>query len=304
VIGLDFPGLRLVASYVNDGLLQPFITRPSGIAPEQLVFNFKQLIEKTNFATIMRCVLSCLQEQYQRPVDIEYAVDIEESGGRTHFKVILLQCRPLSQHEVDTTQKIPVNLLEADKIFSAHRLVPQGIVERIRYVVMVKPAYNQLVEPHARLEVGRIISRLNEALAGQRFILMGPGRWGSSNVYLGVKVSYSDIYNSRALIEIAMPDESGGMPEMAYGTHFFQDLVESKIFPLALFPSEPHTLFNWEFFDDAPNLLPDLLPADADWVDVITVIDVAAESKGRLLEIIMSADEDEALAYLKDYAEQ
>jgi hypothetical protein len=89
---------------------------------------------------------------------------------------------------------------------------------------------------------------------------------------------------------------------MAYGTHFFQDLVESKIFPLALFPQEKETVFQWEFFEHAPNVLPDLLPDDAAMGDVITVIDVLANTGGRLLEIIMDADQDYALGYLRPYA--
>jgi hypothetical protein len=70
----------------------------------------------------------------------------------------------------------------------------------------------------------------NKRLEGEKFILMGPGRWGSSNIDLGIKVSYADIYNTSMLIEIAVA-RNGITPELSYGTHFFQDLIESNIYP-------------------------------------------------------------------------
>jgi len=88
-----------------------------------------------------------------------------------------------------------------------------------------------------RVELARVVGRLNKALEGKPFILLGPGRWGSSNAQLGVPVSYADIYNSRALIELAVGPE-GLVPDPSYGTHFFQDLVESQIYSLALATSE------------------------------------------------------------------
>jgi hypothetical protein len=196
---------------------------------------------------------------------------------------------------------VPKNIPDADKLFFTNRQVPEGVLERIRYIVHVKPdAYRRIAEPFMRLEVGRVVGRINEALKERNFILMGPGRWGTSNALLGVKVTHADIYNCRALIEIAFSDGSSS-PEMAYGTHFFQDLVEAKIFPLALFPSEEGSFFNWNFFNKSPNMLPDLFPFEAEWANIITVIDVPQVTNGRLVEIIMDADHDEALGYLKLY---
>ncbi len=94
---------------------------------------------------------------------------------------------------------------------------------------------------------------------------------------------------------------SNAVPEMAYGTHFFQDLVEAQIFPLALFPDDPGVIYNWDFFDYAQNVLPALLPDDADLSDVIRVIDVPAEAGGRHLEIVLDGENDEGLGYLRMY---
>ena len=301
VLDPSFPAMRLMASQDEGDYLQPFATISLLAEPKRLVFTFDQLLQGTQFPKVMRYLLASLQKRYQRPVDIEYTVDVTETWPEAKFRITLLQCRPLSQHEVFSTQRIPRDISDADRLFTAHRQIPEGLVERIRYIVYVKPAYMNIDTNERRLEVARVIGRVNEHLEGERFILMGPGRWGSSDIFLGVKATYADLYNTRALIEIAIPNQSGGTPEMAYGTHFFQDLVESKIFPLALYPYDPPSYFNWDFFDTAPNLLPDLLPRDAGFQDIITVIDVSALTDGKQLEIIMSTDEDEALGYLRNY---
>ena len=131
----------------------------------------------------------------------------------------------------------------------------------INYIVYVDPErYLNLADPSRKLELGRLIGRLNERLEGQRFILMGPGRWGSSNPDLGVKVTYADFYNTRALVEIGWA-HGKSRPTLSYGTHFFQDLVESNIYPLAIFPGEAGNPFSASFFETAINALPVLLPA-------------------------------------------
>jgi hypothetical protein len=301
VIDADFPALRLVASQDTGESLRPFITRPTRLDPSRVVLTFEELARHKPFTSTMRCLLAFLEKCYRHPIDIEFAVNVTQDWPEIKFHISLLQCRPLSEHLSETSRQVPQKIPDADKLFFTCRQVPQGVLEQIRYIVYVKPdAYRRLAEPYMRLEVGRVVGRINDRLKGQRFILMGPGRWGTSNSLLGIKVGHADIYNCRALIEIAHSSGSNS-PEMAYGTHFFQDLVEAKIFPLALFPYEEDSFFNWSFFDTSPNILPDLVPVDADWAEVITVIDVPVVSDGRLLEIIMDADNSEALGYLRYY---
>jgi hypothetical protein len=145
--------------------------------------------------------------------------------------------------------------------------------------------------------VARTVGQLNQELKGERFILMGPGRWGSSNINLGVKVSYADINHASVLVEIALAHGEHA-PEASYGTHFFQDLVESQIYPLPIYPDDPETLFNWEFFDNAPNVVTHIL-GGRPRCDCVKVINVPQVSGGRLLEIVMDGERDRALGYLR-----
>ena len=85
---------------------------------------------------------------------------------------------------------------------------------------------------------------------------MGPGRRGSSSIDLGVNVSYADINKTRVLVEMAR-EEAGHAPEVAYGTHFFQDLVEDEIVYLPeLNPDDIEAQFNDKFFGGAANSAP------------------------------------------------
>lgn len=193
---------------------------------------------------------------------------------------------------------IPSQLPERDVLFGTVKLVPTGRVCNIAYVVYVDPEkYGRVADPSQKLELARLIGRLNQRLESQPFILLGPGRWGSSNPDLGLKVGYADIYNTRALVEIGWVHGSN-RPTLSYGTHFFQDLVESHIFPLAIYPGEPGNPFQKSFFDQARNALPALLPEDDRFSEFVKVIDVPATTGGRVLELVMSGDAGKALAFL------
>jgi hypothetical protein len=127
---------------------------------------------------------------------------------------------------------------------------------------------------------------------------MGPGRWGSSNLDLGLKVTYADIYNARVLVEIPLGRE-GGAAEASYGTHFFQDLVEAGIFPLPITPDENGATLNTRFLTAAPNLLAELSPSDSAFARYVRVVDVPAVAEGRYLEIVMNGEQERAVGYLK-----
>jgi hypothetical protein len=212
-----------------------------------------------------------------------------------------LQCRPLSNQEWTAEVVLPDDVPAKDQIFSANHLVPQGIVDKIKYIIYVDPnEYSRISDSSVRLQLGRTIGRLNKRLAAENFIVMGPGRWGSSNIDLGVKVTYADIFNTRMLIEIAVA-RNGIIPEVSYGTHFFQDLVESRIYPLAIHPDNPEVVFNRQFLDETPNCLPALLPRDSIYANYVKVINIPACSRGRLLRVVMNAEEGKALGYLHNY---
>jgi hypothetical protein len=297
VLRLDYPGIRLLACEDKGSYLQP-IYAPGVLGQPDLILTFDELLKNQEFVNLMRTVLQTLEQHYGRPVDIEFTVGIREARPR-RFVLHLLQCRPQSWREGGKGIHFPLEEIPPDDvILLTRRMVPHGQVKQIRYVVYVDPAaYDRAPNDTVRLEIARVVGRLNKRLESDCFILMGPGRWGTSNVELGVKVTYADIYNARALIEIARTGTEG-TPEVSYGTHFFQDLVESEIYPLPLYLGDSDTIFKSRFFEGAPNVLSDLLPADADYARYVRVIDVPSVTSGRHLELVLDSERDEGLAYL------
>ncbi|HSS79188.1 MAG TPA: pyruvate, phosphate dikinase, partial [Thermoanaerobaculia bacterium] len=150
----------------------------------------------------------------------------------------------------------------------------------------------------AMREVGRAVGRLNRLLPRRRFALLGPGRWGSrGDIRLGVPVTYADLSNTAVLMEIAR-GRDGYVPDLSFGTHFFQDLVESNIRYLPLYPDDPGVAFNEPFFRGSPNELAALLPELAHLSEVVRVIDVTRASSGLALRILMNGENDEAVGFL------
>ncbi len=293
-----FGGLGAIASEFKEGMLTSLDRRPLNLDPDSLVVTFDRLLHDMDFMHLMRTTLDVLEQAYKRPVDIEFAGEVLSAYPQPQVTLSILQCRPLSQRKTGADCKMPDTITEDDVLFDGIELIPQGCAENITTVVYVDPRrYAAIENPLTRADLGGVVSRLNQALEAEPFILMGPGRWGSSNIHLGVRVNYGDIFNTKVLIELAM-EENGTTPEVSYGTHFFQDLVEAGIYPLPLFPDHPDTIFREAFFTESPNKLADLLPADAAYAEYIRVIDVPVVTGGKLLTIIMSGEQDYGVGYL------
>ena len=304
LLDMEYPSARLLVSVDRgDYLQQPPAYDPS-LSPGNLILSFDALLTKTTFVPLMKGILQTISERFGRHVDIEFTADIVPGYPQPEFAIHLLQCRPQARREEEEAIQMPTTVAEADILFTADRLVPSGRVQRIHHVVFVDPeAYDRIPDETTRLQVARVVGRLNKLLEEKRFILMGPGRWGSANLELGVKVTYADIYRTAMLIEIGL-SHGDSAPEVSYGTHFFQDLVEAKIHPLALYPEQSGVVFNWRFFRESPNVLADLLPDSASYASYVRVIDVPAVAQGRFLEVIMDDEESKALGYLRFHPKQ
>lgn len=287
----DFSMLDKLVSVHRDGELYP----PTGLRvdddPAQLCITFDKLLRETPFVQRVRDMLARLEDAYGVPVDMEFASDGE--------KFYILQCRSQSQAVEAEPVRLPTNIADADIIFDAHRFVRTGLIEGIEYIVYVDPSvYDALPTRERRLEIARVVGRLNHALPPKSFILIGPGRWGSNDILLGVPVRYADINRCRLLIEVAR-QKDGFAPEVSFGTHFFQDLVEANIHYLPLYPDVGSNRFNEAFLRNTRNALAQIVPADADFAGDVRVIHVPEVAGGRTLTVAMDGETDVAVAFLK-----
>ncbi len=291
--GGAYPGVGQAVSVVRDGRISPAQGLFADFQRDDFVVTFDGLISGGPFVRQVRGILHTLQVALGTPIDLEFASD-----GADFY---LLQCRPQSYGVSDAGAPIPADVPREKVLFSAHRYVSNGQVADITHIVYVDPdGYEALTEISDLLAVGRTVSRLNSVLPKRQFILMGPGRWGSrGDIKLGVNISYSDICNAAMLVEIARA-HGNSMPDLSFGTHFFQDLVEASIRYLPLYPDDPGVIFNTRFFRESDNELASLAPEYAALAGTVRVIDVPRETGGQVLRVLMNADADEAIGLLAE----
>lgn len=299
VLGLDYPGLRYIASQDKGEYLQRILSVGGLNENDRFVLTFEALVRDRKFVSLMRTALANLEKGYKTPVDMEFTVEVMPKRPYPEFKLHLLQCRPLSQRKNEEQVALPADVSEQRILFTSRGLIPNGRAEQVRYIIFVDPEkYREIPDTTTKLELGRAIGRLNKLLEDESFILIGPGRWGSTNLELGVRVTYADIYNTKVLIELGVAQD-GKPPELSYGTHFFQDLVESGIHSLPIPLHLEGASFNWRFFRLAPNRLAELQPEDAKLSAYLQVIDLPQLTSGYRLNVVMDGTtNDEALGYL------
>jgi len=297
VLGPDYPDISVIASIDMGDYLQDIFAVGTLSESDDIVLTFNPLTKDKRFVKLMRTSLLRLEQAYGRPVDVEFAIEVLRGASFPDYRLHILQCRPLSQRVGNFDVTLPDNIPEQDILFTSNWIVPDGKVENIRYIIFVDPLkYREIPELVTKRELGRAISRLNQILGDQRFILMGPGRWGSANIDLGVHVTYGDIYNTRALVEIGLAQDQS-RPELSHGTHFFHDLVETEICALALWPDGKHGRFNWDYFRKSPCSLDTLSPEDAHLDPYLRVIDVPAVSSNRFLQLFMDGRHEKAIGF-------
>jgi len=292
-VGNDFPMLNEIFSIQEHNHLK----KPIGLGIEtkkhEIVVTFDNLIANKKYINKIYATLKLLSEKLKLPVDIEFACD-----GKHLY---LLQCRPQSSSGENVSAVLPRDISRSKLLFTANKYISNGRVPDIKYIVYVDPDnYSKHSKFEDLKDVGLVIGKLNKLLPKKTFILMGPGRWGSrDDIRLGVKVTYSDINNTAVLIEIAKK-KGNYVPDLSFGTHFFQDLVESSIRYIPLYPDDPEIFFNEKFLLESQNTFERYLPEYKHLEDTIKVVNVMEATGGQVLRILMNADEDQAMAIFTD----
>ncbi len=302
LLGSDFPALRWLASVDRGDTVMPVFSIGPELVPERTILTMDNFLQQSGFVGLLKGVLPALARAYGVPVDVEFAVTLDPESVKPEMRFHLLQCRAQTGVEGGAAGRIPKGIAAEDKFFVATRVVPQGAVRQVEAVCYVDPErYGSLTDAGQRKKVAEIVGQVNRLLEGRPFLLIGPGRWGSVNPLLGVPVTYADIVNTRALVELAEAPQ-GAVPEPSYGTHFFQDLVEAQIYPVALYPDQPGDLFRREWMARAKNTLNELLPDVSNPGECVKLVDIPREFGGRKMDLLM--DGETAVAFLVEPEEE
>jgi hypothetical protein len=292
----DYANLHLLVSVMRDNAPYDPISRQIDGQSRQWVLTFNNLIRRTDFVRLMGKILTRLEQAYGQPVDVEFTASVDADE---HIHVNLLQCRPLFLPGSQADVTVP-SALERDKIlFRAQRMIGGGFVEKIRYILYIDPQRYHNLSFEAKKALGRLVGQINRHpdIHPHKIMMMGPGRWGSGNIDLGVNVTYADIDNAAVLVEMAL-EEAGHVPEVSYGTHFFQDLVEAQIIYLPLYPDEDAAEFQKQFFETTPNVVLNVAPHAGDYAAVLHLIDVPAVTGGACAQVVADPQRHRAVCFL------
>lgn len=222
--------------------LGPFV--PSLGPGDKIVFTFQNFPRfHPELFNLTRALFATLEEEMGVPVDIEFTYEPED-------KIFtLVQVRPLSSYEEYRSVHIPPALPPESILLKGDRMLTNGTLLGVKYLVYVDPyLYQEAADKQA---VAREVGRINRRLEGERYILVGPGRWGSTSPELGVPVNYSEISNTGLLVELGI-SQANFVPELSYGTHFFADLEVDGILYLPVFDTIPTNIFNIRWFETHP----------------------------------------------------
>ncbi len=257
--------------------------RERGINRDVRFISCKGLVKKEIIMKQMQQLMQIIQEEYEHPVDIEFTMNLSENG---EYSINLLQCRPLQVFKDTAAVTVPESVPEENIILETigssmglSRSVP------IDLVVYVDPkAYYEM--PYAdKPNIARIIGKVNWTFRGQNrhMMLMVPGRIGTSSPELGVPTTFADISEFEAVCEIE-EKEAGYNPELSYGSHIFQDLVEADILYTAVFANEKTQHFSPDKLKGFTNIISEFSDSDKD-TDIVKIFDMKGSECSLLYDL-------------------
>jgi hypothetical protein len=236
------------------------------------ILGFDKLLKETDFPMWMRSMLQTLEEVYDYPVDIEFTANFDRQG---RYRINLVQCRPLQTKGPGEPVAMPQDVDPSHCLFHLTGNFMGGNVRLpLDVLLYVDPKGYMELSTEDKYAVARVVGAVNSRYKDQVLMIMGPGRWGTTTPTLGVPVRFSEISNAKAICELSY-NIGGFMPELSYGSHFFQDMVESDIFYVAVFDGYPDVDFHPELIDQWENLLTKLEPSAERLEHVVRVVEVA-----------------------------
>ncbi|MEE1117323.1 MAG: PEP/pyruvate-binding domain-containing protein [Methanosphaera sp.] len=290
-------GLKVLPRYGRKNVVEHDIDaeqrlRERGQNREVVFVNCNGIVHNDTFIEMMKELLNTLETAYDYHVDIEYTVNI---GPDNTFVVNLLQCRPL---QISTTKKvieIPTDVGET-YFHITNSSMGRSRKEDIETLVYVDP-HDYYEYPYAKKSsIARIIGQINEYCkeGNKNSMLIVPGRIGTSSPELGIPVSFAEISQFLAILEESY-SQVGYMPELSFGSHMFQDLVEADIYYGAIFENEQRLVFDKDLIKGFPNKLYDInSQLDEELYDMIHVI----EFNDQKLEFYHDMKKDESKCIL------
>lgn len=246
--------------------------RERGKSQDVLFITCDGLTKNEQLMADLRDLLELIQFHYNYPVDTEYTINFSPDGS---YLIDLLQCRPLQLTAEGDKVSVP-KVVDKDKTLLETKGVSMGFSRELTLdcVVYIDPIKYYQMPYHRKYEIKKALSDVNwqYRAKGKHLLLLTPGRICTSSPELGVPSAFSDISEFSAIAEIS-ESRAGYMPELSYGSHIFQDLVESGILYTAVFERESTVAFAPELLKQYPDKTEERTALAADVKDVFSVFE-------------------------------
>ena len=170
------------------------------------------------FPQVLQMAMKFTSEAMRRPVEIEFACNINADRTADFY---LLQIRPIVDSKQELLEDITA-VTDEECLIRSHNSLGHGTSEEITDVLYVK--YDDTFSAADNVKIAEEIGRINQKFVdeGRNYVLIGPGRWGSSDSWLGVPVKWPDISAARIIVEVALKNYR---VDPSQGTHFFQNMT-------------------------------------------------------------------------------
>ncbi len=242
--------LRWVASTYD---LQDHQVRDGILERGRRIITFANILKYGRFplAEILQELLATGQREMGSPIEMEFAVDLETPPGEPKI-FYFLQIRPI----VDADQQMRVDLGRLDParaLLISPSALGNGVIRDVRDVIYVKP---DAFDAARTREIAAVIEQRNTLLReeGRGYVLIGPGRWGSSDPWLGIPVKWPQISQARLIVEAGQSDYH---VDPSQGTHFFQNLTSFRVGYFTVNPARGHGHLDQAYLDAQPALFED-----------------------------------------------
>jgi len=247
--------------------------REMGRRREVKFISCKGLVANVTLMDQMKRMLRCIQDEYEYPVDTEFTINISENG---EYSIDLLQCRPLQVQKGKSGTVVPADISE-DRILLESKGASMGMskASELDIIVYVDPVkyYNM---PYKEKDlVAKLIGKINWHYRdlNKHMMLIVPGRVGTTSPELGVPTAFADISAFDIICETE-ESKAGYNPELSYGSHIFQDLVEAEILYTAIFHGDKTLHYAPEKLKSSNDMISEFSASEA-LVGIVHVYDVS-----------------------------
>ena len=214
--------LKYVASTYD---LQNNIIRPGVLHEGLRVITFDNILKYNTFPLpeILQDLLRIGQREMRNPIEMEFAINLDVPPNHP-IEFSFLQIRPIVE-TTENSSELPENFEQHETILYSESALGNGTYDHITEFVYVKP---ETFNPANTREIAKAVEELNKKFAENdtQYILVGPGRWGSSDPWLGIPVIWPQISNAKIIVEAGLHDFR---IDPSQGTHFFQNLTSFQV---------------------------------------------------------------------------